>query len=206
MATNRRAESGGRLVSHMRELELRRHAMWNKDAGGFTPGALTPQGQLDARSVGKTMRKDFVAIFFSPAQRASETAAWFLRGSRQPPPATAIDVAGLASEREDEWRAAGQAAGSGRLDAMMAAAPALVAEESSRMAGVVRTLMDRISKGEAALVVGHTPLLEAAVYGLTGVIIEPLEQCEGVNVTLDDAGDYRIQELRLPRAEPAPRG
>jgi broad specificity phosphatase PhoE len=190
----------------MKELELRRHARWNREGGGLPPGALTSQGELDARSVGKSMRKDFVAVFFSPAQRASETAAGFLRGSRQPPPAVAIDVAGLASEREDEWRSAGEAAGSGRLDAMMAAAgsPALVAEESSRMAEVVRSLMDRVADGEAALVVGHTPLIEAAVYGLTGVIIEPLEQCEGVNLTLEDSGEYRIQELRLPPAEPTP--
>ena len=79
--------------------------------------------------------------------------------------------------------------------------PGLVTEESERMAGLVRELFGRLKDGEAALVVGHTPLLEAAVYGLASVIVEPLKELEGVNMTLDDAGDFRIQELRLPAAD-----
>jgi broad specificity phosphatase PhoE len=182
----------------MKEIELRRHGAYQK--GGLTPGALTHEAQLEARAVGKTMRTDFAAVWFSPAQRAAETAAWFLRGSHQPPPPVVIEVQGLTSEREDEWREAGSAASSSRLDSVMEQNPSLVAEESDRLAGVVRDLFGRIKEGEAALVVGHTPLQEAAVYGLTGVIIEPLKELEGMNLTLDDAGDFRIQELRLPGA------
>ena len=183
----------------MKEIELRRHGAYQK--GGLTPGALTHEAQLEARAVGKSMRTDFAAVWFSPAQRAAETAAWFLRGSRQPPPPVLTEVPGLTPEREDEWREAGSAASSSRLDSVMEQNPGLVTEESERMAGLVRELFGRLKDGEAALVVGHTPLLEAAVYGLTSVIVEPLKELEGVNMTLDDAGDFRIQELRLPAAD-----
>jgi len=176
----------------MRELELRRHAQRQKDAD-----ALTPEGRVRAEDVGRTLAGEYAAVFVSPANRAAETVAWMLRGSGQALPSHAV-VPGLVSEREDEWRAAGSAASSSRLDSVMDQNPGLVAEESERLAGVVRELFDRIKDGESALVVGHTPVLEAGVYGLTGVIIEPLKELEGVNVTLDDAGDFRIQELRVP--------
>ncbi len=48
-----------------------------------------------------------------------------------------------------------------------------------------------------------TPLIEAAVYGLTGVIVEPLDECEGVSVILEDEGRYRIRELRLSPGAPS---
>jgi hypothetical protein len=147
------------------------------------------------------MRDDFDMLFLSPASRAGETGAWFFRGSRQfflEP----VLVPGLASERENEWRDAAKAAGSSRVDAIMAQDPRLVADESARLAGEVRALLDRIPEGGAGLAVGHSPLIEAAVYGLTGAIVDPLAECEGVGITQDDAGEHRIQELRLPPASP----
>jgi broad specificity phosphatase PhoE len=180
----------------VKELELRRHAQREKDVD-----RLTREGRAAARSVGATMRDDFDILFLSPASRAGETAAWFFRGSRQfflEP----VLVPGLASDREDEWRAAGGAAGSSRLDAIMAQDPKLVADESARLAAQVRALFDRVPDGGAGLAVGHSPLIEAAVYGLTGAIVDPLAECEGGGIILDEAGEPRIQELRLPSAAP----
>lgn len=176
----------------MKELELRRHAQREKDAD-----ALTAEGRARAEDVGRTLPSNYATIFVSPARRAAETAAWFLRGSGQTLPEHAV-VSGLASEREDEWRAAAKAAGSGRVDLVAAENSGLVAEESERLKGVVQGLFERIPEGGRALAVGHSPLIEAAVYGLTSVVLEPLAECEGVHLTLDDAGEYRIQELRLP--------
>jgi hypothetical protein len=44
--------------------------------------------------------------------------------------------------------------------------------------------------------VGHTPLIEAAVFGLTGAVIEPLSECEGILMEEEDgrirlAAEYR---------------
>lgn len=180
----------------MKELELRRHAQREKDMD-----VLTREGRSVAREVGRTMRGDFDVLFLSPATRAGQTAAWFFRGSRQfflEP----IRIPGLASEREDEWRTAGKAAGSSRIDAIMQQDPGLVAEESARLAEEIRSMLGRVPDGGSGLAVGHSPLLEAGVYGLTGAIVEPLAECEGVSITLDDAGDFRISELRLPPSMP----
>lgn len=181
----------------MKALEMRRHAQREKDAD-----ALTAEGRARAEDVGRTLPTTFQSVFVSPAHRAAETLAWFLRGSGQHLPNHAV-VPGLASEREDEWRTAGKAAGSSRLDSIMEQDPALVSDEATRLAGVVRGLFERIPDGRSALAVGHSPLTEAAVYGLTGLIVEPLAECEGVRITQDDAGSYRIEELRLPPAAAA---
>jgi broad specificity phosphatase PhoE len=175
----------------MRSIELRRHAERARDAD-----SLSPEGRVQAEDVGRTLSRRYSRIFVSPAGRAAETVAWFLRASGQALPSHEV-VPGLLSDLEDRWRAASSAARSGRLDVMMSRDPSLVAGESERLAEVVRGLFERVPEGTVALAVGHTPLIEASVYGLTTVVIEPLRTCEGVLLTLDEAGDFRMEELRL---------
>jgi broad specificity phosphatase PhoE len=176
----------------MKSIELRRHADRAKDAD-----ALSPEGRVQAEDVGRTLPTDYAFVYVSRAKRAAETVAWFLRASTQALPPHAV-VPGLGSDLEDRWRAASKAAGGDRLDWLLAVDPALVNEESERVAGVVRELFDRLPPGARALAVGHSPLIEAAVYGLMNMIVEPLETCEGVLLTLDDAAEMRLEELRLP--------
>jgi broad specificity phosphatase PhoE len=175
----------------MRSIELRRHADRAKDAD-----ALSPEGRVQAEDVGRTLPADYAFVFVSPAKRAAETVAWFLRGSTQALPPHAV-VPGLGSDVEDRWRAASKTAGTARLDGLLGEDPALVNEESKRLAGVVSGLFERAPPGERALAVGHSPLIEAAVYGLMNMVIEPLGTCEGVLLTLDEAGELRLEELRL---------
>jgi broad specificity phosphatase PhoE len=174
----------------VKTLELRRHAIRDPAAD-----ALSPEGRSQAETVGRGLPLDYSVLFVSPAQRTAETMAYFLRGSGQGLPTHAV-IAGLGSEQEDRWRVAGKAAGSSRLDAIRAQDADLVREESNRLADVVKELVQRIPEGGRGLAVGHSPLIEAAVYGLLGVLIEPLSECEGVALTSADQG-YRIQELRL---------
>jgi broad specificity phosphatase PhoE len=181
-----------RTSTEVKSIELRRHAERAKGAD-----ALSPEGRVQAEDVGRTLHTDYTFVFISPARRAAETVAWFLRASRQQLPPHAV-VPDLASDLEDRWRAASKAAGSPRLDAIMTGDPGLVAEESGRLAAAVRQLFERLSDGGRALAVGHTPLIEAAVYGLMNIVVEPLGTCEGVLLTLDDAGELRLEELRLP--------
>ena len=180
----------------MTEIELRRHAARQKDAD-----ALSVEGRAQAEEVGRSLRGGYGAVFVSPARRAAETAALFLRASGQKLADHAV-VPGLSSEREDEWRAAAKAAGSSRIDAVLGQDAGLVEQESARLGRAIDELFDRVPDGTRALAVGHSPLIEAAVYVLTGSIIEPLEECEGVLMVRAESG-YRMQELRLPPAVPA---
>jgi broad specificity phosphatase PhoE len=176
----------------VRTIEFRRHAEREKDAD-----ALTPAGRSHAEDVGRTMMPAYAVVFVSPARRAAETLAWFLRGSGQRLPGHAV-IPGLLSDQEDRWRGAGKAAGSSRLDAITAEDPDLVQRERERLKAVVEELFEQVPEDTTGLAVGHSPLIEAAVYGLTGVVIEPLSECQGVAITRSDQGEYRLKELRNP--------
>lgn len=175
----------------MRSLEIRRHAARAADRD-----ALSQEGQAQAEDVGRGMRPDYAVVFVSPARRTAETVAWFLRGSGQPLAEHGV-IEGLASNREDDWRSAAKASGSSRIDAIMALDAGLVAEESDRLAGVLRSLLDRVPEGRRGLAVSHSPFIEAGVYGLTGVILEPLSECEGVVLTRANGDEFRLEGLRL---------
>jgi broad specificity phosphatase PhoE len=175
----------------MRELELRRHSARAEGAD-----ELSPEGRVQAEDVGRTLDAPYAALFVSPARRAAETAAWFLRASGQRLPDHAV-VPGLGSDVEDRWRAAAKAAGSSRVDAIMGQDPQLVADEASRLGRAADELFDRIPEGGRGLAVGHSPLIEAAVYALTGTIVDPLAECEGVMLVKTET-EYRMRELRSP--------
>jgi phosphohistidine phosphatase SixA len=176
----------------MKTVELRRHAAREKGAD-----ALSAEGRAQAERVGRGLPA-YDAVFVSPARRAAETVEAFARGAGRPFPSPTV-VPGLASEAEDRWRAAARAAGSSRVDALRAVDPGLVEAEGGRLAGVLAGLVERVPEGGRALAVGHSPLIEAGVLGLTGRVVEPLGECEGVALTLE-GGQWRVEELRLPVA------
>ncbi len=82
----------------------------------------------------------------------------------------------LRSELEDRWKAAYKKAGSGELDAMRSADPELVEKDSSTLASGLRRVLDRLSEGGRALVVGQSPTNEAAVLGLAGELVESMSK------------------------------
>ncbi|HEX8100029.1 MAG TPA: histidine phosphatase family protein [Actinomycetota bacterium] len=176
----------------MKTIELRRHAARAKDID-----TLSPEGRVQAEDVGRSLSADYDVVFISPAKRAAETVAWLLRGQGRRLPPHAV-IPGLRSEFEDRWRSAVTGAGSSRLDVVRRVDPRLVTEESARLGEVVRGLFDHVPDGGRALAVGHSPLIEAAVHGLLGVVIDPLGECEGVALIMDENGEYRVEELRLP--------
>ena len=56
----------------------------------------------------------------------------------------------------------------------------------------MRRILDRLDDGQRALLVGHSPTNEAAVYGLTGQDIDPMDKGSGVVVVVD--GDaYNVE-------------
>jgi broad specificity phosphatase PhoE len=178
----------------VRALELRRHAPRDPDED-----RLSPEGQRLAEAVGRELPGNYTVVFTSPAQRAVETAAWMLRGLGQQLPQDHGATDALASPVEDRWRAAGKAAGSSRLDAIRDPDPGLVDEEAERLARGAMRLLAEVPEGRRGLAIGHSPLIEAAVYGLTGRVIDPLRECEGVLLEEEDgrarlAGEYRRED------------
>jgi phosphohistidine phosphatase SixA len=127
-------------------------------------------GRAQAEDVGRGLSGGYTVVFVSPAQRAAETVAWFLRGLGQPLPAEHAIVPGLAGADPGDPSPHG-------------------------MATTIRDLLDGLPDGARALAVGHTPLIERAAEGLTGAPIDPLAECEGILVI--DAGDgLAVEELR----------
>jgi phosphohistidine phosphatase SixA len=147
-------------------LELRRHAPRDPDHD-----RLTPRGRVLAEDVGRASGRTYDAVFVSPAERAAETAAWFLRGAGQQLPEHAV-IPGLAGKDMTGGSPEGMAAG-------------------------VRALLDRLPDDGTGLAISHTPLVEKAVIGLTGREPESFAECEGVLVTRHDDGSIRVDELRL---------
>jgi phosphohistidine phosphatase SixA len=123
-----------------------------------------------AEDVGRTSGTVYGVVFVSPAQRAAETAAWFLRGAGQQLPEHSV-VPGLAGQDASGGSPEGMAAG-------------------------VRALLDQIPNDTVALAISHTPLVERAAFGLTGQEIQPMAECEGILVTLHDDGGIAVEELR----------
>lgn len=159
----------------MRALEVRRHAPRDKEED-----RLTPEGQQLAEEVGRNLPGGYSVIYTSPAKRAAETVAWFLKGLGQPLPEDHGVSEGLGSPVEDRWKAAAKAAGSSRMDRVEVVDRDLVEQESRRLGEATRQLLASVPDDARGLAVGHSPLIEAAVYGLTGSLIEPLSECEGV--------------------------
>jgi phosphohistidine phosphatase SixA len=153
----------------MKQLELRRHAARDPDAD-----RLSDAGRAQAEDAGRDASGIvYAVVFVSPAQRASETAAWFLRGAgRQLPPSHAV-VPGLAGRDESGGSAEGMAAG-------------------------VQSLLAQTPDGGRALAISHTPFVERAAQGLTGREVAPMAECEGILVTIGDEGQVTVEELRRP--------
>ncbi len=173
-----------------RHLELLRHTDNDGDQ-------LTPAGVAAAVTIGAALGGGYSRVWSSGAQRATQTAACLLAGLGEAVPGGVEVAPEIRSEREDEWRAAYARAGRGDLGSFIEVAPDLVAAESDRLGVGLLRLLEALGDGERGLAVGHSPTNEAAVLGLTGVVIPPLAKGAGVLVTAA-AGEYMVEPLPLP--------
>lgn len=174
----------------MRYLELRRH-------GDNDGDALTETGRATAERVGHSLEGPYDAVFSSPAKRAAETIAWFLRGLGQQLPQSHGVTQGLTSADEDRWRQAAKASETGRIDDIAKQDPTLVQDEAPRLADAMLQMLAAVQEGQRALAVGHGPFLEAGVYALTGTVVEPLGKCEGILLGHDGERVTVEREYRL---------
>lgn len=168
-------------------VELRRHT----DADG---DILTPEGVQAAVEIGSRLQGGYEVLVSSGAQRATQTLACLLAGLGENVPRGLVVESGLRSRVEDRWRAAYEKVGSGALEALREGDPALVEEDSAVLAAALRRVLDGLREGGRALVAGHSPTNEAAVFGLTGEIVPPLAKGAGV-VVVDSDGVFRVDPL-----------
>jgi broad specificity phosphatase PhoE len=171
-----------------KEIELRRHT----DSDG---DALTEQGVHAALEIGADLRGGYELLVSSGAQRATQTLACFACALGERVPGGALVEPGLRSEVEDRWRGAYKKAGSGELGALRSADPELVAQDSATLGAALKRVLDRLSDGGRALVVGHSPTNEAAVFGLTGEIVQPISKGSGVLLVVHDE-ETRVEPLQ----------
>jgi broad specificity phosphatase PhoE len=168
-------------------VELRRHT----DADG---DVLTPDGVRAATEIGARLTGGYAFVVSTGAQRATQTLACFLAGLGEKVPGGVVIETGLRSDREDRWREAYRTAGSGQLDALREADRELVDEDSAVLGAALRRVFDSLQDGGRALVVGHSPTHEAAVFGLAGEVVPPIGKGAGVLVVADDSG-VRVESL-----------
>jgi broad specificity phosphatase PhoE len=174
-------------VSGTKYLELRRHTANDGDV-------LSPDGIATAVSIGRRLSADYAAVWSSGAQRATQTAACILAGLGRTVAGGVLVQQDLRSLREDEWLAAYSDAGAGDLASLRAVDPDLVEEDAEILGRALMAMIEELGDGERGLAIGHSPTNEAAVYGLTGIIVPPLAKGGGVLVTALDDG-YAVEEL-----------
>ena len=167
----------------MKTVELRRHTDNDGDQ-------LTTEGVAAAEEIGLQLRPPYDVFVSSGAGRATQTLEIWRTALRSAAPLE--EQPALRSQREDRWREAYRAAGSGAIDAMRAVDPGLVDEQAQTLGAALRWIFDRLPDGGRALAVGHSPTNEAAVLGLTGELIAPLGKGDGV-VLIEDSGRYRVE-------------
>jgi hypothetical protein len=170
-----------------KQVELRRHTDNDGDV-------LSSDGVRSALEIGARLAGGYDLAVSTGAQRATQTLACFLAGLGERVPGGVVVEPGLRSQVEDRWRTAFQAAGSGSLDALEAADPSLVEQDSAVLGDALSRVFDRLPDEGRALVVGHSPTNEAAVLGLIGRVVQPLGKGEGVLVVADEPG-FTVQSL-----------
>ncbi|MBW3602878.1 MAG: hypothetical protein KY434_09305, partial [Actinobacteria bacterium] len=147
-----------------------------------------------ALDIGSGLSGEYDVCVSTGTQRATQTLACFLAGLGQKVPSGVLVEHGLRSEREEGWRAAYAEAGSGELDALREADPDLFEEDSAALGAALRRVLDFLADGQRALVVGHSPMSEAAILHVTGEQVPPLSKGAGVAVVAEGER-FRVTEL-----------
>jgi hypothetical protein len=172
----------------MRYVELRRHTDNDGDA-------LTSDGVAAAEAIGRDrLHAPYAAFVTTGAGRATQMLE-ILRHAAGQDDARITVATGLLSSVEDRWREAARVAGKGAdVEAMRAVDPDLVERDSWLLGAALRQVVESLPDGARAVVVGHSPTNEAAVLGLAGRVVPPLDKGEGV-LLIEEDGRYRVESL-----------
>jgi phosphohistidine phosphatase SixA len=172
----------------MRYVELYRHTDNDDDR-------LSDDGVATAMQIGGSKLHPPYAAFVSTGAARATQMLEILRTAAGQNDIESTEAIGLRSSVEDRWRDAAKSAGKGaNVEAMRRVDPDLVEKESALLGTALRQVIDSLTEGERALVVGHSPTNEAAVLGLAAEVIEPMGKGEGVLIT-EDNGRYDVKPI-----------
>jgi broad specificity phosphatase PhoE len=169
-------------------LELRRHTDNDDDV-------LSEEGVQAALEIGRRLEGPYDVAVSSGAQRATQTIACFLAGSGQHVAGGVVVEAELYSGLEQRWKDAVKQSGSAELSEVREVDAELVEREAETMGTAIRRILDAVPEGGRALVVGHSPTNEAAVFGLADEEIAPMEKGTGVLIAAE-GGRHRIEAVK----------
>jgi broad specificity phosphatase PhoE len=169
-----------------KQVELRRHT----DSDG---DVLSAEGVRAALEIGSRLRGPYELFVSTGAQRATQTGACFLAAMRESVPGGMVVDERFRWSVEARWKEAYRGAGAGDIESFRKADPDLVEKEAILFGEALGSLFESLPDGGRALVIGHSPMQEAAVYGLAGVAVEPLGKGEGIVVTRADDGSFDVE-------------
>src|SRR5437660_223358 len=176
----------------LRRLEIRRHAAKDTELAG---DSLSPEGIEQAHQLGRSLRVGYTHLFSSGAQRATQTLACILAGMGRYVLSGVVIRPGLGSQRDDEWRTAARNSGSTSIEGLLAQNETLVRQESERLAAEARSILAELPVGSYGLAIGHSPLSECAIYGLTGKLFASLKECEGFLIVEHKGGRLEVESV-----------
>lgn len=176
-----------------RTIDVRRHTDNDGDV-------LTSEGIAAAIALGEALAGEIAFAVSSGAQRATQTLACALGASQVRVLCGVLVEPGLRSSVEDLWKEAVTAAGDARMSVVRTVDAELVDGEVASLGAALRGVLDQLSDGYRALVVGHSPTNEAAVLGLTGEEVAPMGKGAGVRV-VEQGGGFRVEPLDAPVVE-----
>lgn len=176
-----------------RTIDVRRHTDNDGDV-------LSSEGIAVAVALGEALAGEIAFAVSSGAQRATQTLACALGASQVRVPCGVLVEPGLRSSMEDRWKEAVTAAGDARMSAVRTVDAELVDGEVASLGAALRRVLDQLSDGHRALVVGHSPTNEAAVLGLTGEEVSPMGKGAGVRV-IEQGGGFHVESLEAPVVE-----
>jgi phosphohistidine phosphatase SixA len=105
---------------------------------------------------------------------------------------------GFRSKVEDRWFAAARSAQGKDLNAFRKVDADLVDQEAKLLGAALKSVFESLRDGGSALIVGHSPTTEATVFGLTGVVVEPVAKGAGIRV-VEEEGRYKLEALPADR-------
>lgn len=176
-----------------KRLEIRRHSLKGKALNG---DSLSLEGIELAMKTGARLKGNYTHLYSSGAQRATQTICCFIAAKGQKVVYGPEVNEELFSPVFEQWSKAVKQAGYG-IEALQKTDPKLIESESKRIAEVYKQILDGLPQDGYAFAVGHGPLVETGIYGLTGKIYPPTKECEGFIITLEDDGTITIEECRL---------
>ncbi len=184
---NRAYQANRGRTEPIRTVELRRHTDNDGDQ-------LSDEGVHQAREAATRLSPPYHLCVSSGAVRATQTVEIWrdALGVNEP----IQEEPGLRSDNEDRWKEAyRRKADSSELARMREADPDFVREESAALGDALRGVFERLPDNGAALVCGHSPTDEAAVFGVTGETIGALDKGAGVRITQEGSGGYRAEPV-----------